>query len=53
VTDFGAIKTVAFKDVTPGGLDVYEVAFENGAAEFRIMVDSGGTIETIGLRKLS
>jgi CubicO group peptidase (beta-lactamase class C family) len=53
MTDFGAVQTVTFKDVTPNGLDVYEVAFEKGSAEFRIGVDTDGTIETIGLRKLS
>lgn len=53
MTDFGAIKAVTFKDVTPAGLDVYEVAFEKGSAEFRIVVGTDGIVETIGQRKLS
>ena len=37
----GAIKSVDFKGVGPGGADIYEVTFENGALEVRVRVAPG------------
>ena len=40
----GAVKTVAFKSVSPGGSDIYQVKFENGEIECRLMLASDGTM---------
>jgi hypothetical protein len=52
IVGFGAIKSVTFKGVGPGGADIYDVAFGKGATQWRIIVGTDGTFETIGLRVL-
>lgn len=44
----GAVKTMAFKGVGPGGADIYQVKFENGEMECRIILASDGTIVLLG-----
>jgi hypothetical protein len=46
---FGALKSVSFKGVGPGGADIYDVVFENHATEWRILVGTDGKTESIGL----
>ena len=48
----GAIRSVAFKGVGPGGADIYEVKFASGALEYRITVDAGGKIVAANVRPL-
>ena len=48
----GAVQSVTFKSVGPGGLDIYEVKFEHGAMEFRIILDTDGKTLGMGLRQL-
>jgi hypothetical protein len=48
----GALESVTFKSVAPGGLDVYEVKFEHGSTEWRIMLDSDGKVTGLGFRPL-
>ena len=36
VNTFGALKSVTFKGVGPGGADIYDVAFDNHATQWRI-----------------
>ncbi len=43
-TQLGAVESVTFKGVGPGGADIYLVKFEHGSAEFRIMLESDGKI---------
>ena len=40
----GAFKSMAFKGVSEGGSDIYQVKFENGVMEFRLGIASDGTI---------
>jgi hypothetical protein len=40
----GAFKSMAFKGVSQGGSDIYQVKFENGTMEFRLGIASDGTI---------
>ena len=47
---WGAVKSVTFKGTGPMGADIYDVAFENGAAEFRIGLAPDGKIEREGVR---
>jgi CubicO group peptidase (beta-lactamase class C family) len=48
----GALETVAFKGVGPGGADIYEVKFEHGSTEWRIIMDTNGKIASVGFRPL-
>jgi CubicO group peptidase (beta-lactamase class C family) len=48
VKEFGAVKSVTFKGVGPGGADIYDVAFENHATEWRILLGADGKSEAIG-----
>ena len=48
----GAVKSVSFKGVGPGGADIYEVKFDNGSFEYRISMasDVAGKIDGAGVR---
>jgi hypothetical protein len=50
INELGAVKSVTFKGVGPGGADIYEVTFEHGSTEWRIMLDSDGKIASVGFR---
>jgi CubicO group peptidase (beta-lactamase class C family) len=50
ITDLGAIQSVTFKGVGPGGADIYQVKFEKGASECRISLGPDGKIEGAGIR---
>jgi hypothetical protein len=52
VTQMGALNSATFKGVGPAGADIYEVKFEHGSMEWRIMLDADGKVATIGLRPL-
>ena len=43
----GPIKSVTFKYVGPGGLDVYDVAMANGSVQSGIFVEPDGKIEAV------
>lgn len=38
----GAVESIFFRGVGPGGYDIYGVKFENGTAEFRLMIEPDG-----------
>ncbi|MBR1088372.1 antirepressor regulating drug resistance protein [Bradyrhizobium manausense] len=38
----GAVETIFFRGVGPGGYDIYGAKFENGSAEFRLLLDPDG-----------
>ena len=46
----GAVQSVAFKGVGPGGADIYEVKFANGAQEWRIWLTPDGKIDSANFR---
>jgi hypothetical protein len=48
----GAMQSVTFKGVGPGGADIYEAKFENGGLELRILLSAEGKIDAVGLRPL-
>jgi hypothetical protein len=50
MTALGAVESVFFKGVGPGGYDVYGVKFAGGAAEFRIRLTVEGLIEGLLFR---
>jgi hypothetical protein len=52
ITQLGALESVTFKGVGPGGADIYEVKFEHGSTEWRIMMESDGKVAGVGFRTL-
>jgi len=52
IQQLGAVQSVKFTGVGPGGRDIYEVKFENGMAEFRIGMTADRKIEGVGFRNL-
>lgn len=52
INQLGALQSVTFKGVGPAGADIYEVKFEHGSTEWRLMLDADGKVETVGFRPL-
>jgi hypothetical protein len=50
ITGLGALQSVNFKGVGPGGADIYEVTFEKGSLEYRIWLGPDGKIESANVR---
>jgi CubicO group peptidase (beta-lactamase class C family) len=46
----GAVQSITFKGVGPAGADIYDVKFENGSWEYRIMLGPDGKVETAAVR---
>lgn len=47
LANLGAVQTVAFKGVTPAGEDTYDMRFERGAREFRILLNADGRMHSV------
>jgi hypothetical protein len=52
IVQLGAVESVTFKGVGPGGADIYEVKFEHGSMECRILMQSDQKIARVSLRTL-
>jgi CubicO group peptidase (beta-lactamase class C family) len=52
ITGLGAVQSVTFKGVGPGGADIFEVRFEHGATEWRITMESEQKIASVLFRAL-
>jgi CubicO group peptidase (beta-lactamase class C family) len=50
ISQMGAVQSVTFKGVGPGGADIYEVKFEHGSEEWRIMMLSDSKIASVFFR---
>jgi hypothetical protein len=50
LTALGAVESVFFRGVGPGGYDIYGAKFASGLAEFRVRLVPDGNIEDIGFR---
>jgi hypothetical protein len=46
----GALQSLTFKGVGPGGADIYTVKFENGTLEYRIWLAADGKIDSANYR---
>jgi hypothetical protein len=46
----GSLQSVSFKGVAPNGFDIYQVKFENGSLEYRILLGPDGKVEGANLR---
>ena len=47
---FGAVESIFFRGVGPGGYDIYGVKFANGFAEFRLLQGADGKAEDVLFR---
>ena len=52
IQQLGAVESVTFKGVGQGGADIYDVKFEHGLSEWRILMDSAGKVIGINFRPL-
>jgi len=50
IVKLGALQSVTFKGVGPGGADIYQVKFESGALEYRIWLAPDGKVESANVR---
>jgi hypothetical protein len=50
IAGLGSVESVSFKSVAPNGADIFEVKFEHGSTEWRIIMAPDGKIESVGLR---
>ena len=44
LAQLGAFESMTFRGVGPGGMDIYEVQFANGSAEWRVAVSANGKL---------
>ena len=49
-TAFGAVESIFFRGVGPGGYDIYGVKFANGFAEFRLLLGADGKADDVIFR---
>jgi len=49
-TSLGAVETIFFRGVGPGGYDIYGVKFANGSAEFRLLLGPDGKVNDVLFR---
>jgi serine-type D-Ala-D-Ala carboxypeptidase/endopeptidase len=52
IVQLGAVQSITFKGVGPGGADIYEVKFEHGSTEWRITLEPDGKVAGLGFRPL-
>jgi len=46
----GAVESIFFRGVGPGGYDIYGVKFANGSAEFRLLLAADGKVDDVIFR---
>ena len=47
---FGALQSITFKGVGPGGADIYQVKFEKGSIDYRIWLSPDGKVDSANFR---
>jgi CubicO group peptidase (beta-lactamase class C family) len=52
IVALGALQSVTFKGVGPGGADIYTCKFENGSIEYRIWLGADGKLESANVRPI-
>jgi D-alanyl-D-alanine carboxypeptidase len=50
ITGLGALQSVVFKAVGPGGADIYQVNFDKGSIDYRIWIGPDGKTESANFR---
>jgi hypothetical protein len=51
ILSYGALQSVAFKGVGPGGADIYELKFDSAVIDWRIVMAPDGKIASVGFVK--
>jgi hypothetical protein len=51
IAGLGALQTLTFKGVGPGGADMYEIKFDGGSIDWRILMAPDGKVAGVGIRK--
>ncbi len=52
LAQLGTMESMTFKGVAPNGADIYEVKFEQGKTEWRILLGPDGKTQVLGIRPL-
>jgi D-alanyl-D-alanine-carboxypeptidase/D-alanyl-D-alanine-endopeptidase len=52
MASLGSFQSLTFKGVGPGGADIYQVKFDNGVIDWRIVLAADGKVASVGLRKM-
>jgi CubicO group peptidase (beta-lactamase class C family) len=52
VGGLGAVQSLTFKGVGPGGADIYEIKFDGGIIDWRIIMAPDGKVAGVGIRKM-
>jgi serine-type D-Ala-D-Ala carboxypeptidase/endopeptidase len=51
IASLGALQSLTFKGVGPGGADIYEIKFDGGVIDWRILMAPDGKVAGVGIRK--
>jgi CubicO group peptidase (beta-lactamase class C family) len=52
IASYGALQSLTFKGVGPGGADIYELKFDNGMVDWRIVLAADGKVASVSFHKL-
>lgn len=52
IASLGAVQSLTFKGVGPGGADKYEIKFDGGVIDWRILMAPDGKVAGVGVRKI-
>ena len=52
IAGLGAVQSLKFKGVGPGGADIYEIKFDGGVIDWRILMAADGKVAGVGIRKM-
>ncbi|MGO9930300.1 MAG: hypothetical protein ACLPV8_00550 [Steroidobacteraceae bacterium] len=52
IASLGSLQSVTFKGVGPGGGDIYEIKFENGLVDWRILMAADGKVAGAAFHKM-
>jgi hypothetical protein len=52
ISQMGALQSLTFTGVGPGGADIYAAKFEKGSLEYRIMLGTDGKVEGAQVRPI-
>ena len=50
IVGMGAMQSITFKGVGPGGADIYQVKFEKGSLDYRVWLSPDGKVESANFR---
>jgi hypothetical protein len=51
-SDSAALRSLTFKGAGPAGADIYEIKFDGGVIDWRIVLAPDGKVAGLGIRKM-